>query len=171
MARRHGVRRQRPGSLVLARQAGSLEPTYQEDMHGRPAALGNRRGEHIIGRRGTTSRGQAVPATLGYSKNDHEHAEGAVSGCPGSGRPGKSGASASPTETPQAGDTASDPHRNPTDETARSGTRASSAGVPGLHGDRGASISRCQEGQQISVDRLRPRGGHAVREAPVGLLG
>jgi hypothetical protein len=38
------------------------------------------------------------------------------------GRPGKSGASASPTETPQLRDTAADPHRNPTDETAHSGT-------------------------------------------------
>jgi len=38
------------------------------------------------------------------------------------GRPGQSGVSASPTETPQLGDTAADPHRNPTDETAHSGT-------------------------------------------------
>jgi hypothetical protein len=34
----------------------------------------------------------------------------------------KSGASASPTETPQFRDTAAYPHRNPTDETAHSGT-------------------------------------------------
>ena len=38
------------------------------------------------------------------------------------GRPAQSGASASPTETPQLSDTAADPHRNPTDETAHSGT-------------------------------------------------
>jgi hypothetical protein len=38
------------------------------------------------------------------------------------GRPAQSEASASPTETPQLSDTAADPHRNPTDETAHSGT-------------------------------------------------
>jgi len=32
------------------------------------------------------------------------------------------GASVSPAETPQAGDTATDPRRNPTDGTAHSGT-------------------------------------------------
>ena len=38
------------------------------------------------------------------------------------GRPAQSGASASPTEIPQLSDTTADPHRNPTDETAHSGT-------------------------------------------------
>ena len=38
------------------------------------------------------------------------------------GRPAQSGALASPTETPQLSDTTADPHRNPTDETAHSGT-------------------------------------------------
>ena len=42
--------------------------------------------------------------------------------CPVSDRLDKSGASASPTETPQLCDTVADPHRNPTDETAHSGT-------------------------------------------------
>jgi hypothetical protein len=53
-------------------------------------------------RRGTTSRGKAVQATLGYSKNDHEPAEVAVPGCPGTGRPGKSGASSSPQKPHKA---------------------------------------------------------------------
>jgi hypothetical protein len=43
-------------------------------------------------------------------------------GCPVSVRPGKSGPSASPTETPQVRDTVANPHRNPTDGTAYSGT-------------------------------------------------
>ena len=38
------------------------------------------------------------------------------------GRSVQSGTSASPTETPQLSDTAADPHRNPTDEMARSST-------------------------------------------------
>jgi hypothetical protein len=38
------------------------------------------------------------------------------------GRPAQSGVSGSPTKTPQLSDTAADPHRNPTDETAHSGT-------------------------------------------------
>ena len=38
------------------------------------------------------------------------------------GRPDESRASASPTETPQLRDTPTDPHKNPTDGTAHSGT-------------------------------------------------
>jgi hypothetical protein len=40
---------------------------------------------------------------------------------------------------------------------------------PGLRGDRGSSMSLLQEGQQVGVDGLRLRRGHAVREAAVGL--
>jgi len=40
---------------------------------------------------------------------------------------------------------------------------------PGLRGDRGSSMSRLQEGQQVGVDGLRLRRGHAMREAAVGL--
>jgi hypothetical protein len=39
--------------------------------------------ECALTRHGTTSRGQAVPATLGYSENNHEHAEVAAPGIPG----------------------------------------------------------------------------------------
>jgi hypothetical protein len=38
-----------------------------------------------------------------------------------------------------------------------------------LRGDRGGSMSRLQEGQQVGVDGLGLRSGHAVREAVVGL--
>ena len=76
----------------------------------------------IFGRRGITSGGLVGPVTLGYSRSDHQHPGVRVPGCPVSVRPGKSGASASPTEIPQLRDTAPDPHRNPTDGTAHSGT-------------------------------------------------
>ncbi len=55
--------------------------------------------------------------TLGYPESGHQDPGVAVP----SGRQGQSGASASPTETPQLRDTVADPHRNPTDETAHSG--------------------------------------------------
>jgi hypothetical protein len=38
-----------------------------------------------------------------------------------------------------------------------------------LRGDRGGTMSRLQEGQQVGVDGLGLRGGHTVREAAVGL--
>ena len=58
--------------------------------------------------------------TLGYSESDHQPPQIAVPGaCVWS---AGSRASGSPTEPPQVGDTAADPHRNPTDETAHSGT-------------------------------------------------
>ena len=52
----------------------------------------------------------------------------------------QSGASASPTETPQLSDTAADPHRNPTDETAHSGTLV--MGVKGTENSRSAASMR-----------------------------
>jgi hypothetical protein len=60
--------------------------------------------------------------TLGYPGSGHQdpQADGIRAAVPG--RLGQSGASASPTETPQLSDTAADSPRNPTDETAHSGT-------------------------------------------------
>ena len=52
----------------------------------------------------------------------------------------ESGASASPTETPQLRDTAVDPHRNPTDETAHSGTLVMR--VKGTENSRSAASMR-----------------------------
>ena len=65
---------------------------------------------------------QVAPVTLGYPESGHQEPEARGTWYPVPGRPGQSGASASPTETPQLRDTAADPHRNPTDETAHSGT-------------------------------------------------
>ncbi len=56
------------------------------------------------------------------------------------GRPDESGASASPTKTPQLRDTVADPHRNPTDETAHSGTLVMP--VKGTENSRSAASMR-----------------------------
>jgi len=68
--------------------------------------------------------GQVAPVTLGYLGSGHPDPEVEVGGTwvRRAGRSAQSWASASPTETPQLSDTAADPHRNPTDETAHSGT-------------------------------------------------
>ena len=50
------------------------------------------------------------------------------------------GSLASPTETPQVGDTAADPHRNPTDETVHSGTLVMH--VKGTENSRSAASMR-----------------------------
>jgi len=68
------------------------------------------------------------------------HQPPAVPGHPVPGRPDKSRASASPTETPQLRDTAPDPHRNPTDETAHSGTLVMR--VKGTENSRSAASMR-----------------------------
>jgi len=65
--------------------------------------------------RGINSGGQTAPVTLGYLRKSRY--PGTVY------REGRANqGSASPTEAPQACDTVADPHRNPTDETAHSGT-------------------------------------------------
>ena len=66
--------------------------------------------------------GQVAPVTLGYLGSGHQDPEVGGTRVPRAGRPAQSRASASPTETPQLSDTAADPHRNPTDGTAHSGT-------------------------------------------------
>ena len=72
-------------------------------------------------RRGITSGGQDAAVTLGYPESDHQPPQVAVPGaCVWSAR--KVTGFGSPTEPPQVRDTAADPHRNPTDETAHSGT-------------------------------------------------
>jgi hypothetical protein len=73
-------------------------------------------------RRGITSWLVCGPVTLGYPESDHQYPEVGVPGCPVSVGQASQGALARPTETPQVRDTAADPHRNPTDETAHSGT-------------------------------------------------
>jgi hypothetical protein len=73
-------------------------------------------------RRGITTAGQVALMTLGYREVVIRIRKSAGTWVPVPGRPAQSGASASPTETPQPSDTAADPHRNPTDETAHSGT-------------------------------------------------
>jgi hypothetical protein len=75
-----------------------------------------------IVRSGITTGGQVAPVTLGYLGSSHQDPEVGGTWVPRAGRSAQSWASASPTETPQLSDTAADPHRNPTDETAHSGT-------------------------------------------------
>jgi hypothetical protein len=88
---------------------------YGELAINRPRILGRVR-------RGINAWLACRPVTLGYPESDHQHQEVGVPGCPCVGWPGKSRGSCGPTETPQVCDTAADPHRNPTDETAHSGT-------------------------------------------------
>jgi hypothetical protein len=76
----------------------------------------------IVGGRGITSGGQAAPVTLDYLESGHQSPEVAVRMVPHAGSAEPVKASASPTETPQLRDTVADPHRNPTDFTAHSGT-------------------------------------------------
>jgi len=74
-----------------------------------------RQEDRVGDRREITSDGQGAPVTLGYSESGHQPPGSYGTWCSMSGRPDQSGASASPTETPQLRDTAADPHRNPTD--------------------------------------------------------
>jgi hypothetical protein len=91
----------------------------------------------VIGvRREIITGGKVAPVTLGYSEGGHQDPEVAVPGYPVPGRPGQSGASAGPTETPQLRDTVADPHRNPTDETAHSGTLVMRVKVRRTAGDQ-----------------------------------
>ena len=60
------------------------------------------------------------PTGPGEQGAKHRRCEVATASSPA--RPGRSGLLASPTEIPQPRDTAADPHRNPRDETAHSGT-------------------------------------------------
>jgi hypothetical protein len=78
--------------------------------------------------------------TLGYPKVVIRIRKPEGLGYPVPGRPGQSGASASPTETPQLSDTAADPHKNPTDETAQSGTLVMR--VKGTENSRSAASMR-----------------------------
>src|SRR5580693_2927895 len=65
---------------------------------------------------------------------------GAAVPAPCIGKGGQIRASASPTEAPQARDTIADPHRNPTDETAHSGTLVMR--VKGTENSRSAASMR-----------------------------
>jgi len=62
------------------------------------------------------------PGGLALVFGGHQDPEVTITGYAAQGRPGQSGGFYEPTENPQLGDTVSDPHRNPTDETAHSGT-------------------------------------------------
>ena len=101
-------------------------------MHGRAEAGAERVGV----KRGITTGGHVAPVTLGYPESGHQDPGVAVR----SGRQGQSGASTSPTETPQFRDTVPDPHRNPTDETAHSGTLVMR--VEGTENSRSAASMR-----------------------------
>ena len=69
------------------------------------------------------------------------------------GQPAQSGASASPTETPQLSDMAADPHRNPTDETAHSGTLGSGTDDTSLRGTHRMSSPASTIGQATLEDQ------------------
>ena len=90
-------------------------------------------------RRGITSWLARRPVTLGYPEGDHQH-QRLEHSVPVPVGQASQGALASPTETPQVRDTAADPHRNPTDETAHSGTLVMR--VKGTENSRSAASMR-----------------------------
>jgi hypothetical protein len=110
-----GVRHERgsiPGVIWRLSEPADLHVVTRV-VHQLPLKVG-------IGRCGITYLGrQAALVTLGYPEVAIGLQELRVPGMVGRAEPG---ASASPTETPQARDTAAGPHTNPTDETAHSGT-------------------------------------------------
>ena len=79
--------------------------------------------QQIVGREARNYyRRPGRPDDTGLQESGHKDPEVGGTWVPVPGWPAQSGASASPTETPQLSDTAADPHRNPTDETAHFGT-------------------------------------------------
>jgi hypothetical protein len=80
-----------------------------------------RRHEQVFVRREITSDGQGAAVTLGYSEAIISLRKlGYLVPCVWSAREARG--FCEPHRTPQVGDTAADPHRNPTDDTAHSGT-------------------------------------------------
>ena len=127
---------------ALRPSASRIQRLYTECITGRSACLHYRPAsdswKRIFGvRRGITSGGQAALVTLGYLGVGHQPPEVAI---PGRAGRAESWASASPTETPQVRDTAAGPHRNPTDETAHSGTLVMR--VKGTENSRSAALMR-----------------------------
>ena len=91
-------------------------------------------------RRRITSWLVCCPVTLGYPESDHKRPEDWSTWVPVLVGQVSQGALASPTETPQVRDTAADPHRKPTDETAQSGTLVMR--VKGTENSRSAASMR-----------------------------
>ena len=79
------------------------------------------------------------PGNLSYPESDHQHQRSEYWVAVSVGQANQ-GALAIPTGTPQLGDTAADPHRNPTDETAHSGTLVMR--VKGTENSRSAASMR-----------------------------
>ena len=119
-----------PAASVAAAAAFSQLPpqlTTPEPCNSAPFSTGEQtnRAQRRVGsdRRGTITGRRVPPMTPGYRgaviRGDQgPQADGIRVAVPSSGP----GASASPTKTPQLGDSVADPHRDPTDETAHSGT-------------------------------------------------